>query len=258
MTHARAPRWTAGAALAAAALLVAAPAHAQGPAAAAPSVRPLARAFTPALAAATTATDPAAVVPASVVRASVVPASVVPEEAYEELAGSAAGSGRERPGRPVAEPAGPMAVPVTRPLRPERPALPERPEHPERREHPEHPGLRDGAAERPGSAQRPARPERPGLRERPELRERPGLRERTRPPPAHARPQASEVPAPSRRESVAKPTPEPTGSSAVEAMGTGPNERAADLAAHLLPLGTGFALMGLGLGFMGVRLRRGR
>ncbi|MER6387689.1 hypothetical protein ABT236_04335 [Streptomyces sp. NPDC001523] len=242
MTHARAPRWTAGAALAAAALLVAAPAYAQGPAPAAPSVRSLARAFTPALAAATKATDPA----------SVVPASVVPEEAYEELAGSAAGSGRERPGRPVAEPAGPMAVPVTRPLRPERPALPERPGHPERREHPEHPDLRDGAAERPGSAQRPARPERPGLRERPELRDR------TRPPSAHARPQASEVPAPSRRESVAKPTPEPTGSSAVEALGTGPNERAADLAAHLLPLGTGFALMGLGLGFMGVRLRQGR
>jgi hypothetical protein len=43
----------------------------------------------------------------------------------------------------------------------------------------------------------------------------------------------------------------------VTALGTGPNERAADLAAHLLPLGTGFALMGIGLGYLGARLRRG-
>ncbi|NEC93337.1 hypothetical protein G3I71_48170, partial [Streptomyces sp. SID12501] len=46
--------------------------------------------------------------------------------------------------------------------------------------------------------------------------------------------------------------------SSVTAIGTGPNERAADLAAHILPLGTGLTLMGLGLGFMGMRLRRGR
>ncbi|WP_042801216.1 hypothetical protein [Streptomyces sp. C] len=44
----------------------------------------------------------------------------------------------------------------------------------------------------------------------------------------------------------------------VTALGNEPNERAADLAAHLLPLGTGLALMGLGIGYMGVRLRRGR
>jgi hypothetical protein len=43
----------------------------------------------------------------------------------------------------------------------------------------------------------------------------------------------------------------------VAALGTEPNDRAADLAAHLLPLGTGFALMGLGLGYLGARLRRG-
>ncbi|MFC6984528.1 hypothetical protein [Streptomyces cirratus] len=43
----------------------------------------------------------------------------------------------------------------------------------------------------------------------------------------------------------------------VSALGTGSNDRAADLAAHMLPLGTGLALMGLGLGFIGVRLRRG-
>ncbi|MFE3288287.1 hypothetical protein ACFXJJ_35005, partial [Streptomyces sp. NPDC059233] len=48
----------------------------------------------------------------------------------------------------------------------------------------------------------------------------------------------------------------PTPPSAVRALGTEPNERAADLAAHILPLGTGFALMGLGLGYLGVRLRR--
>ncbi|NXY97188.1 hypothetical protein HYE82_22995, partial [Streptomyces sp. BR123] len=40
-------------------------------------------------------------------------------------------------------------------------------------------------------------------------------------------------------------------------LATEPNDRAADLAAHLLPLGTGFALMGLGLGYLGVRLRKG-
>ncbi|MEU6208606.1 hypothetical protein ABZ891_01635 [Streptomyces sp. NPDC047023] len=49
------------------------------------------------------------------------------------------------------------------------------------------------------------------------------------------------------------PTPTEEGTS----LGTAPNDRAADLAAHILPLGTGFALMGLGLGYMGVRLRRG-
>ncbi|MYT19969.1 hypothetical protein GTW69_06640 [Streptomyces sp. SID7760] len=43
----------------------------------------------------------------------------------------------------------------------------------------------------------------------------------------------------------------------VTAIGTGRNERAADLAAHILPLGTGFALMGLGLGYLGMRLRKG-
>ncbi|MCY0953940.1 hypothetical protein [Streptomyces sp. H27-S2] len=53
-----------------------------------------------------------------------------------------------------------------------------------------------------------------------------------------------------------KPPPTPT-PHATTALGTEPNERAADLAAHLLPLGTGCALMGVGLGYLGVRLRRG-
>ncbi|MFG2481504.1 MULTISPECIES: hypothetical protein [Streptomyces] len=53
---------------------------------------------------------------------------------------------------------------------------------------------------------------------------------------------------------VAAPSPP---SATVTTLGTGANDRAADLAAHILPLGTGFALMGLGLGYLGVRLRRG-
>lgn len=100
----------------------------------------------------------------------------------EGLAGSAAGAGRPRPGRPVTEPANPEMLVASRPL--------------------------------------PVRP---------------------RPEP----------PDPSR---IAAPTPPPA---AVTALGTRPNERAADLAAHILPLGTGFALMGLGLGYLGMRLRKG-
>ncbi|MFB7265123.1 hypothetical protein ACFCXH_23640 [Streptomyces nojiriensis] len=64
------------------------------------------------------------------------------------------------------------------------------------------------------------------------------------PPPTPPRPTAA----------VAAPSPPP---SVVTALGTAPNDRAADLAAHILPLGTGFALMGLGLGYLGMRLRRG-
>ncbi|MET9695398.1 hypothetical protein ABZY31_00475 [Streptomyces sp. NPDC006529] len=102
----------------------------------------------------------------------------------DELAGSAAGAGREHPGRPATEPADPEAVLASRPL-----------------------------PLRPRTAEQVAPPPRT---------------EPSPPPPPRAR-----------------------------AMGTGVNERAADLAAHILPLGTGFALMGVGLGYMGVRLRRG-
>ncbi|MFC9293140.1 hypothetical protein ACFTWH_03275 [Streptomyces sp. NPDC057011] len=55
----------------------------------------------------------------------------------------------------------------------------------------------------------------------------------------------------------APPRVSPSPHEVVSAFGTEPNERAADLAAHILPLGTGFALMGLGLGYLGMRLRRG-
>lgn len=109
------------------------------------------------------------------------PVADVADRAFEDLAGSAAGAGRERPGRPVGEPANPETVLAARPV--------------------------------------PVRP-------------------RTEPLP--------QAPAPS--------SPPPP----VSALGTEPNERAADLAAHILPLGTGFALMGLGFGYMGIRLRRGR
>ncbi|MCX4779691.1 hypothetical protein [Streptomyces sp. NBC_01264] len=150
MTYARALRWTAGAALATAALLITAPAQA----AASASVHGF-----PAVAAA---------------------GDVSQDRVFEDLAGSSAGAGRERPGRPVGEPANPETVLAARPV----------PAHP-----------------------------------------------RTEPVPA--------IPA------------EPTATPLVGALGTQPNERAADLAAHILPLGTGFTLMGLGLGFMGMRLRRG-
>ncbi|MFB6616893.1 hypothetical protein ACIGFK_08640 [Streptomyces sp. NPDC085524] len=105
------------------------------------------------------------------------------DDPLEELAGSAAGAGRERPGRPVGEPADPELTVASRPL--------------------------------------PVRP-----------------RTEPQPPPKPPPPAAATPPAPAR------------------ALGTEPNERAADLAAHILPLGTGFALMGLGLGYLGVRLRR--
>ncbi|MGW6981332.1 hypothetical protein ACWGE1_18080 [Streptomyces sp. NPDC054932] len=121
-----------------------------------------------------------------------VAAPAAPDDPYEELAGSAAGVGRERPGRPVGEPANPELVVASRPL--------------------------------------PVRP-------------------RTEPtPPSQLQPQP-----PPPTAAVAVPTPP----AVVSALDTGPNDRAADLAAHILPLGTGFALMGLGLGYLGVRLRRG-
>ncbi|MFD0267193.1 hypothetical protein ACFVGY_11425 [Streptomyces sp. NPDC127106] len=115
------------------------------------------------------------------------PADEAPgEEVYGKLAGSVAGVGRVRPGRPAAEPANPETVIASRPFPPVHP--------------------------RPVPATPPA-PE---------------------PPPA--------------RHPPADPYP---------ALATEPNDRAADLAAHLLPLGTGFALMGLGLGYLGARLRKG-
>ncbi|MCY0924644.1 hypothetical protein OTB20_00095 [Streptomyces sp. H27-H1] len=171
MTYARALRWTAGAAMATTTLLISAPAHA-GPA---PLVRAHAHAHASAGAAAHTAASAR-----SAPSADAAPAADVADRAFEDLAGSAAGAGRERPGRPVGEPANPETVLAARPV--------------------------------------PARP-------------------RTEPT----------LPAP-----ATSPPPEVIG-----ALGTGPNERAADLAARMVPLGTGFALLGLGLGFMGMRLRRG-
>ncbi|MFJ6778584.1 hypothetical protein [Streptomyces yangpuensis] len=115
--------------------------------------------------------------------------------AREELAGSAAGVGRERPGRPAGEPADPELLIASRPL--------------------------------------PVRP-------------------RTEPTPPPAPPSAPPPPT-----SQPSADTDPTARDTVSALGTEPNDRAADLAAHILPLGTGFALMGLGLGYLGVRLRRG-
>ncbi|MFD9405695.1 hypothetical protein ACFWBN_01560 [Streptomyces sp. NPDC059989] len=153
MTHGfRPPRWLACAALAAAAL---------APAASACAV-------------------PLAPAPGAAPPAAAAPRAVVVDDPELDLAGSAAGVGRERPGRPAGEAANPEMLVASRPL--------------------------------------PVRP--------------------------HTEPPA--------------PLPvTPTPPEVVTALGTEPNERAADLAAHILPLGTGFALMGLGLGYLGMRLRRG-
>ncbi|MBT2478812.1 hypothetical protein [Streptomyces sp. ISL-94] len=150
----RPPRWLACAALAAAALVPAGSACAV-PLGAAPGAAP---------------------------RAAAVPRAVVADDPGAELAGSPAGVGRERPGRPVGEPANPEMLVASRPL-------PVRPPH-------------------------------------------------------------TEPPAP-------PPLVAPSPPQAVTVVGTEPNERAADLAAHILPLGTGCALMGVGLGYLGMRLRRG-
>ncbi|MEU2389328.1 hypothetical protein [Streptomyces sp. NPDC007369] len=115
------------------------------------------------------------------------PADEAPgEELYGKLAGSVAGVGRVRPGRPAAEPANPETMLASRPF-----------------------------------------------------------------PPARPRPVPATPPAPQPPRAQRPPTvPYPT-------LATEPNDRAADLAAQLLPLGTGFALMGLGLGYLGARLRKG-
>ncbi|WP_405439469.1 hypothetical protein OG373_19920 [Streptomyces avidinii] len=162
----RPPHWLACAALAAAALMPAASAYA-GPLGA-------------------PARHTAAPAPA------LAPAPAPPDDPYEELAGSLAGVGRERPGRPAGEPADPELTVASRPL--------------------------------------PVRP-----------------RTEPTPPPDVAAPSPHPPP-------QADPQRPP---SAVTALGTDTNDRAADLAAHILPLGTGFALMGLGLGYLGMRLRRG-
>ncbi|MFB6560050.1 hypothetical protein ACFCYH_14385 [Streptomyces sp. NPDC056400] len=138
-------------------------------------------------------------------RQATAPAS--PDDPYEELAGSVAGVGRDRPGRPVGEPANPELTVASRPLL-------------------------------------PVRPPRTGHTE-------PTERTRTTPPPPS--PPLPPPPAPPTA-AVAAPSPPPA---VVTALDTAPNDRAADLAAHILPLGTGFALMGLGLGYLGMRLRRG-
>ncbi|MFE5536991.1 hypothetical protein [Streptomyces sp. NPDC056492] len=239
----RARRWLAGAAVAAAALSPAAPAASAASAstarAAAPppagrvaAVRfpaPVLPGRAPAAAPKADETDPGA---------DPDPVADVPHEAYEELAGSVAGVGRERPGRPAAEPANPETVlaarplvpvgPHDRPALPADPALPARPAHPADPAHPVGPGRPDG----PGHPVGPGRPVGPGH------------------PVAPGRPDG-----PASAQPVAPPAPSPP--PVVTAIGTGPNERAADLAAHILPLGTGFALMGLGLGYLGMRLRKG-
>ncbi|MCX4800339.1 hypothetical protein OG594_01385 [Streptomyces sp. NBC_01214] len=141
-------------------------------------------------------------------------APAAPDDPYEELAGSVAGVGRDRPGRPVGEPANPELTVASRPL------LPVRPPH-------------TGHTEPTERTRTTPPPPSPPL-----------------PPPTAA----VATPSPPETAAVAAPSPPPA---VVTALDTAPNDRAADLAAHILPLGTGFALMGLGLGYLGMRLRRG-
>ncbi|MFD6182048.1 hypothetical protein [Streptomyces goshikiensis] len=108
--------------------------------------------------------------------------------------------------------------------------------------------------ERPGwPVAEPANPE-TVLASRP-LRLRP-RQEPAEPPSRPPSPPLSPL-SPTRPARPVAPSPSPEPSGQAFAQGTEPNGRAADLAAHILPLGTGLALMGLGLGFMGMRLRRG-
>ncbi|MFF5449050.1 hypothetical protein [Streptomyces sp. NPDC012888] len=132
-----------------------------------------------------------------------------------ELAGSPAGAGRERPGRPVGAPANPEVYVASRPL-----------PH--------------------------------GLSDPRDLRDLRDLRGPHDPPGGHSRPDAERPPAAERERPAAPTAPTEAGQPPRStAIGPIPNARAADLAAHILPLGTGLALMGVGLGFIGVRLRRG-
>ncbi|MFE0006125.1 hypothetical protein ACFVZX_06025, partial [Streptomyces erythrochromogenes] len=108
------------------------------------------------------------------------------------------------------------------------------------------PPPRGFARERPGRpAAEPANPELL-IASRP-LPVRPRTEPTPPPPPS---------PHPPPRPSAAAPTARDDVTALDTALDTEPNDRAADLAAHILPLGTGFALMGLGLGYLGVRLRR--
>ncbi|WP_411103582.1 hypothetical protein [Streptomyces sp. cmx-4-9] len=150
------------------------------------------------------------------------------DDGHPDLAGSPAGVGRERPGRPAAAPANPEAVAAGRPLHP-RPRT--EPAAPPRAPRPADPGTgtrtdtgtgteRGAGTDRGTGTHREQGTDR-GTGTGTERGTDPGTRR-----PAHA-------------------------------IGTGPNERAADLAAHMLPLGTGLAMMGVGLGYLGMRLRKG-
>ncbi|MFJ3922532.1 hypothetical protein [Streptomyces sp. NPDC090022] len=168
---------------------------------------------------------------AALVAAVLVPPAHAVPGGDPRLAGSTAGQGRERPGRPVTEPANPDAVLAARPL----PARP----------------LPDGPAQVPARPEHPAHPDRPARPDLP-VPDRPALPPPGRPVPERPRP-VPVLPPPE----IATPSRPPAPSPPPAALGTPINDRAADLAAHILPLGAGIALMGLGLGFLAVRLRRG-
>ncbi|MER7764818.1 hypothetical protein [Streptomyces sp. NPDC097619] len=114
--------------------------------------------------------------------------TAAPEASGAQLAGSAAGAGRVRPGRPGLDEAVPVAVAPAAPVVERAPRPPARP---------------------------PAQP-------------------------------------PEDPPEVAPPSSPPLAAG----WGADRDGRAAELAAHLVPLGAGLTLMGLGLGYFGLRLRR--
>lgn len=77
------------------------------------------------------------------------------------------------------------------------------------------------------------------------------------PPPSAARPEGSaEALPPSGPAVPSAPAATPTGPSASAPSGRGTAEQPAGRMLRVLPLGTGLVLMGIGLGFIGLRLRR--
>ncbi|PWK72162.1 hypothetical protein BCL76_103391 [Streptomyces sp. CG 926] len=151
-------------------------------------------------------------------------------------------------GGPFLAPARHFASPAL-PALPALPVLPASPDDP----HEELAGSLAGVGrEHPGRpVGEPANPELM-VASRPRLPTRPRTEPAT--PTNPTSPATPATPTPRSTSAVAAPSPPPA---VVTTLGNGTNDRAADLAAHILPLGTGFALMGLGLGYLGVRLRRG-
>ncbi|MEV4868804.1 hypothetical protein [Streptomyces syringium] len=139
----------------------------------------------------------------------------------ERLAGSTAGEGRTHPGRATSSPGSPVGSPGASAVPSGAPAASQPP------------------AESPEPAREPAAVPKPLFNT----------------PPPRARLEAAQpyVPGPAPR------TYEPSAGpwDALDATGSERAEESSDPVMRVLPLGTGMTLTGLGLGFLGLRLRRG-